>query len=82
MRIQKNFCDLSRFLRVNAGLTCREKCHACKKHWGDTGTQFVNRGVGLEKVNGRTVEKVYYLCDTCTAEIESSGIGSLVNDCK
>lgn len=82
MRIQANFCALPRFLRVNAGLTCREKCHNCKKHWNDTKTQWVNRGVGLEKVNGRMVEKVFYFCDTCTTEIESSGTGSLSSECK
>lgn len=81
MKIQKDFCDLPRFLRVNAGLTCREKCHNCKRKWSDTGTQAISRGVGLEKVNGRVVEKVYYLCSTCANEIASSNTESLISGC-
>lgn len=72
MKIQKDFCDLPRFLQVNAGLTCRQKCHNCQKKWSETGTKAVSRGVGLEKVNGRFVEKVFYLCSTCADQIASS----------
>ena len=82
MKITKDFCDLPRFLRVNAGLSCREKCHNCQKKWSDTGTLAVSRGVGIEKVNGRPVEKVFYLCSTCATEIESSGTDSLFSECK
>jgi len=82
MRITKDFCELPRFLQVNAGLTCREKCHGCKRKWAATGTQAVSRGVGLEKINGRMVEMVYYLCATCADAIQSKEIVNITSECK
>ena len=82
MKIQKDFCDLTRFLQVNAGLTCRQKCHSCQKKWKDTGTQAISRGVMLEKVNGRLVEKVVYLCANCADEITATGTANVSNVCE
>lgn len=82
MRIIRDFCDLPRFLKINAGLTCRAKCHACERKWAQTGTQFVNRGVKTETENGKIKETIYYLCTSCVDGIEANGISNnLKSDC-
>lgn len=83
MKLQRNFCDLTRFLQVNAGLKCRAKCNDCQRTWKETGTKAVSRSVGVEKVNGRFVEKVFYLCDGCAEKAaENNGVDTLLSECK
>lgn len=73
MKIQKNFCELSRFLQVNAGVRCRQKCGICEKPWAQTGTEYVNRGVLVDTSKGSPVEKVYYMCANCVDKAANLG---------
>ncbi len=81
MKIQIDFCEIKRFQQVNAGLSCRAKCNHCKKPWNDTGTKAVSRGVALEKVNGRPVEKVFYFCSDCAAQIQGMASPNITSEC-